>query len=424
MKLDLLNEFWKRTEQEKLFSTYREAVRRATPFSLDDDMAATASKMAASADDAKLLRYLQAARLPYDILWIEADYEHAFAHQAPHKHAYGHPARVGWLMERKADDTITVMRIGSVFNTSDKEVLASIYPLTQMWHPSRVLDHRSVFAAQFAREDDLDIIQINKAETMTNLDPAYLRLGWTEKPLPGSMQAPAGAGALERGEYENDLARASPLNGRSVVFLEAQVLAGLVREARLSDGLKDPRQMATQVLHTAMSDQAGDLGFLCATLALVNEVPVDFVETRPSGSLRAGGRLRPYMRTSIVSLKVPATKRRIKDFDKTIKTAVEAAKRARHKVRGHFLTADKPPRAEVLREEKRWETFFDPNHNGRLRWRTWISDCWRGTAEVGYVEQFYEVVAARRKTGRSKKPVDNELDLSYEEQDFNAEGPA
>lgn len=418
MRLDLLNEFWKRTEQERSFGAYKDSMRKTTPFCLDDDMATTVSLMLARASDETLLRYLQASRLPYDNVWIEASYEHAYAHQAPQSYAYGRPQRIAWLLTSSPNGTTEAMRVSSVVNTNTGEILASVYPLIHYWNPTRGVDHQAMFGAHYAHEDDLNVVEVHKAEAAANGDPAYQRLAWTDRPPAGSLHATPGAGALERRENENEAARASPLYGYNIVTMEGHSLAGLLNEGgNINFG-------ATQVYHTAMRDQAGDLGFICAALALINEVPVDFVETRPRGSLRAGGRLRPFMRSSIVSLKVPATKRRIKEIDKTIRTAVEAAKRARHRVRGHYMTADKPPRAETLREEKRWETFFDENHGGRLRWRTWISDCWRGSAEVGYVEQFYEVVSARRKSGTSKKPVDNELDLPYVSSEFNMKGLA
>ncbi|AXQ69337.1 hypothetical protein HOU02_gp388 [Caulobacter phage CcrBL9] len=151
-----------------------------------------------------------------------------------------------------------------------------------------------------------------------------------------------------------------------------------------------------EIMGAALYDQTGDLGLIVTALSLINEIPVRFVEHQPRGSLRAGGRMRPYMRSSIVSIEVPATRRRIKDIEKTIKQKVEAAKRARHEVRGHWMTADKPPRVEQTRETKRWETYFD--REGRIRWRTWVDNHMRGSAEVGYVQQVYEVTENPRRS--------------------------
>lgn len=397
--LDLLNEFWTRTEREEDFRGYSDFMRHARAFSFDDDMAATISKLAVRADDKMILRYKHAARLPYPKMWIEASYEHAFADNSSSRHLFGRPERVGWMLSQGWDDeygpsvikAIRVARTDGGGPLAGGDQLASVYPIQMIWHPEgRITYQRKPLNPKHSKEGRELVEDVYRAEEAFNAQSASMRLTWTPND-PGVervVEADA-AELLRRANLETDNL---PLAGHSVVTLEGRALVALTRNNKyLTIG-----QGVSELLGSALYDQTGDLGFIVAALALINEIPVRFLEHQPRGSVRAGGRLRPYMRSSIVSIEVPANRRRIKDIEKTIKVKVEAAKRARHEVRGHWLTADKPPRVEQSREDKRWETYFD--RDGKLRWRTWIDNHMRGSAEVGYVQQVYEIVENRKKT--------------------------
>jgi hypothetical protein len=61
-------------------------------------------------------------------------------------------------------------------------------------------------------------------------------------------------------------------------------------------------------------------------------------------------------------------------------------------VRGHWRHVQKLPRAAG--ENHRWERWTD--RSGRPCWRTWIEHHERGSGQIGFVQQTYQVV---RNTG-------------------------
>jgi hypothetical protein len=170
-------------------------------------------------------------------------------------------------------------------------------------------------------------------------------------------------------------------------------------------------------------DQFGELALICTALALMNEVPCTYVPYRPAGTMRVGGRLRPYMSNSIVRIEVPATRRRVRDIERDLKRiGREKIRRKRHEVRGHFRHVIKLPRAQP----ERWERVAHPL-TGRMVWRTWIEHFERGDGELGFVQHTgYEAVRGRgelpgdpQKPPGDKLPPDWHLDhLRQEEQEF------
>ncbi|UTU09612.1 hypothetical protein CcrBL47_gp326 [Caulobacter phage BL47] len=401
--LDLLNEFWTRTEREDEFRNYRDFVRQARAFTLDDDLAGVVSKLGARADDKTLLRYKHAARLPYPKMWIEGSFEHLFADNGSSRHMFGRPERVGWMLKQGDEvygpDVIQAIRVARTDGggpLAGGDLLASVYPAIFRWFPEGRIDYRPIRLRDGNAAATKWFEELVAAEQDFNSHSASMRLAWT--PNDPGVERQIGVDAMEllrRASQETDRL---PLAGQAVVSMEGRALDALVRRntyPTLTEGVKE-------LLGAALYDQTGDLGLIVSALALINEIPIRRIEYQPRGSVRAGGRIRPYMRSTIVSIEVPANRRRVKDIEKTIKLRVEAAKRARHEVRGHWLTSDKPPRAEETREEKRWETYFD--RHGKLRWRTWIANHMRGSAEIGFVQHVYEVTENPR-----KKAVDNSL---------------
>ncbi len=384
--LDLLNLFWKRTEQEAPFRRYSAMVRQVRPFSLVADLAEVASQLADTSE--KTLRsYLHSARLPFPIMWLECD--HALAMEHIGRPADGwrlheaDPIRVGWLIMESPPGTgrYTMTRVSSLVDPDDGQVKANLSPVIQMWSADVRLDVTNGFTSLTGQVDP----EILRAIRTINAEPTYSRMAWRDYSSPTEELPWRIDDALE------EEARKSPLYQTNVALLEPRTLELCVKP--ITPDQSTIYERAVDMLFAGMVDQKGELGFVVAALALMNELPVRYVPYRPSGNLRTGGRLRPYMSSSIVSLEVPATRRRIKDIQKHLKHAGEAAKRARHEVRGHWRHAKTLPRYED--NHHRWERHYDPITEEPQGWRMWIPNHERGDANLGWVKQSYNVHRGR-----------------------------
>lgn len=367
-KLDLFNEFWKSTEQdERRRRLYNLQTKQARPFSLDAELTQLVGELSRKADPRTLVRYLSAARLPYPVMWIEADYAATGLEPGT---LYGTPERVGWLLMQspRNEDRWRAERVGLMPNQTTGEITAHIYPLIHLVDTGGAFVGGEDYRTRHAPADT--------SLHFWNEQAAFTNLAW-------DVNDPMAAHKLQhRGPLElyEEAARKVPLWRRNQVGLSGIYL----------DEMAQTRDIAfEQVIVKSMSDQAGELAFIVSALALLNEIPCRYVPFRPQGTLRAGGRLKPFMSTSIVSIEVPATRRRLKEVDKALRSAGDRASRARHEVRGHFRHVYKLPRSNP----ERWERAVD--RQGRPCWRTWVKAHERGDASLGWVRQTYEATAAR-----------------------------
>lgn len=146
------------------------------------------------------------------------------------------------------------------------------------------------------------------------------------------------------------------------------------------------------LLGLAMNDQMGELAYIVSTLALLNEVPVRYVPYRPSGHVLARGRMKPFLTSSVVTIEVPASRRRVREIDRHLQDQGEACKRARHEVRGHYRHVRELPKSNP----ERWQDVEGRfGAAGAWWWRTRIKHHLRGDASLGWVQQTYRVTAAR-----------------------------
>lgn len=390
--LDLLNAFWKRAEQESEWRGYASTIRQARPFSLDDELTEIVGRLMTS-KPAELHKYLLSARLPYPVMWLEASFEPAFAQiemqvrddEGAFWLTKSAPQRIGWLLSQTPNGIITATRVCRVEDPVSGEVGdAMMYPLVYM----------------FSADQRMNVDGQTFRTLEGTLDPEVLRALRTWNKFPLTMASPwalsangvSVKGHLTEQEIEdiNGAYQASPLYETCVGVLEPRAVLRLMNpRMEETESLYD-RSMS--LLMAGHNDQHGDIAFIASALALLNEVPVKYVPFRPSGSLRAGGRLRPYMSSSIVTIEVPASRRRLKDVRDRLKEAArEHATRARHEVRGHWRHAYKLPRAAS--DNHRWEAWVD--RTGRPCWRTWIEHHERGSGKIGFVRQTYEAVRGR-----------------------------
>lgn len=368
--LDLLNEFWKRSEQEQAFRPYVANLRKCRPFSLEPDVAETIGKLSLAADGKKMRRFVSAARLPYPVMWIEFDPKIAYGKVQPPHDLFGEPQRTGFLLHQLPNsETFLAIRISRVNDVSvpGSPLMAAVYPLVHVVSPTDKFDMDYAF-----RDVPGGSPEVIAAMQEFNKDGIFPIMPWCHG---------TGVPALP------EEARKHPLHRVNGVMLEPRFSDRLLTD--YAGGGPLLRAAALKYMQDSAWDQMGDLAMLISALALINEVPVRFVPFRPSGHLRAGGALRPFMVSSVVSIAVPQTRRRIKEFERTILRAADALKRKRHEVRGHWRHCDRLPGTHP----ERWERFED--RDGRLRWRTWIANHARGDAGEGFVQQTYEVIKGR-----------------------------
>jgi len=365
--LDLLNHFWKRAEKEKTFGGYLRAIKEARPFSLDADFAGLVGDMATMSPKS-IRAYLRSARLPYPTMWIETPFANGLSKANTgrnndwrlHQEA---PTRVGWLLTQAPQDVIGIVRLALIPDADGKEQ-ASIYPLMHMISPDRALDMEDAFRPMRGKVHPEVLFALNEFN-----DIATRLTCWGE----GVVKEPAA------------------LANTNFVVFEPLTLELLVNPIT-PDGAT-VYQRASGMMTAGLNDQLGDLGFIVAALATINELPCKYVPYRPTGHAMIGGRMRPYMTSSVISIEVPATRHRIKEIDKHLRGLGEHAKKARHEVRGHWRHVKGLPRDDA--NHHRWERYYDPETNAPKGWRMWIPHHERGDASLGWVKQTYHVSKGR-----------------------------
>lgn len=387
--LDLLNEFWKRTEQEEKWRGYAKEVRRARPFALDDELADIVGRLMRSRPR-DLYRYLISARLPYPTMWLEADYEAAFGYidrvvgtdGNPYWMTKAAPLRIGWLLTETPAGGVAVLRVARVEDPISGEMGgAMIYPTTYLFSSEKRMHVDGSTFRNLEGVVDPEILRALRTWNMTPLASAA-PWGWDGKVVAGSRP-------IDELDQITAGIRASGLFETCASLLEPQTVQRLM-QPRVDE--PEPLYDRTMsILMASANDQYGDIAYIVAALALINEVPVKYVPYRPSGSMRAGGTLRPYMQSSVVTIEVPASRRRLKDIRDDLKHKGEQAIRARHEVRGHWRHVQKLPL--VAADNHRWERWTD--RDGRPCWRTWIEHHERGSGQIGFVRQTYEVARGR-----------------------------
>lgn len=371
--LDLFNEFWLKTERDKLLAPYAADMRKARPFTLNDEIDEMVGLLAYGAQNTDIIsrRYLSAACLPYPIMWIEHG-NAGFGRRMPPgvETVFGTPLRTGWLLQQLGSPSSWMARrVSRIVDESTGEPTAIVYPLIHVIETTGSIDY-SGFPDPRAPSLDWSRAGRNVVARMNKM-PSTALIGWG---------GPDGLSEDDDDSTFESVSRASPLYGTASILMDESHMR------RVGESALDPEIELLDFMRRASFDHISELRYLVAALGLLNEIPVSYVPYRPSGNARVGGRLRPFMSSSVVSITVPATRRRLKDIDKLLQARGEAAKKARHEVRGHFRHVRKLP----AKNPERWERAVD--REGRPVWRTWIDHHLRGSAELGWVDQKYAVV--------------------------------
>lgn len=344
--LDLLNMFWKATESEKHLSVYKGLVRRARPYMFDADATELITELSSGDTiQSKLLIYRRLSRLPFDVMWIEFDYKDRLnmRRQLQTLPAYEDiedaPVKMGFLLEKVTETQWRALTVASFQDTPSGRT-CDTFGAVHVVSTEGPVEFRS-----HAR--DPAIREVVKEANQQN----YGLLGW-------------GFGVRTKtGEEVNTYL--PELVGTTAVDVAPSVerIITTIRESQ-----KARYDVAKEQLFVACGELKGDLRFICAALALLNEVPVTMKAVQKEGKTRIGGMIKPYLVNRLVSVAIPKKKGRVRKIGAMLRLAERSMRR--HEVAGHWKTV-------ILK--------------GGVREHRWIKNYERGDASLGYVTQIREV---------------------------------
>lgn len=377
--MDLLNAFWHRAESnagaDKGWGVYLRVIKHARAFTLDDEAVEIIANMAFGGDvrdqkfGKRIDNYRQLARLPYPIMWLEFNYQ--VLHKWLVKHGidatrdiFGPPERVGFLMDE---------------NSNEPEV----YRITTLGRMADPKTGEMIPAAVFPSAQTVCTRQVGEFEITSPKSAGEVFAQAVKSGNYMGISSSVAWGLLEPDQHDN-------LGEIKEVMDHPLYKSSAVEpEAMWYDHMLESEDNATswpQVMSNSIIEQRFDLRFIVAALALINHVPVRYLPYRKAGHCRPKFEQRPYMSTSIITIEVPATRRRVRDIERHLKDIAGGWHNRRHEVRGHWRVAD----VEV---SDKWNPFYDPMTD-KWRWRLWISRHERGDSTLGYVNQYHSVKGA------------------------------
>lgn len=385
MTTDLFNALWHDCHDSKLLShlkgdlfravkhqygQYALQLRQAQAFNLDDSTVRLISDLS-HASPQRMRDRLGVARLPFPITWIEFNFrakvQHAFAQGIAEDVNETTPDRVGFLLRQVNGDpdrwTLTEFSSKTEDRTPD-QLRAGVLPgvfVVDLLARSPFKD-RSILFHTGGKPMPLD-------ETdQVDLHDSIAQLGW------GYFNAHANTLGGPATITLDDLARPKELRDTLGIHVEP-----------MNTMLQHNVKKTFEEVFTFAMESRGDVRFAVTALALLNEVPCEFVTSRPAGRIITSSGSRPFLESRTVTINVP-TKRRRYLIDQRLRNVESESRKKRHRVRGHWRTSDKFAGPG-------WQWRYSERY-GRYRWALWISDHERGDAALGWVDHTYEVQRA------------------------------
>lgn len=361
----------------RVYDRYRSTLRRARPFVISTKAMQVAYDLSIQGSN-KVATKLPLARLPFDTVWIELDFFAKTAYAASKGFAIPPdvytPRLIGWLLERDENNparwTATCFTSMTPPQREAAEEDKFTEPKVSFFSLTLFIDTENIAPP--------DKIGRNEALRLHELPDEGWRefrqfvWGWTDRGV--TEPSPT----LRIGMPPNSL-----YNAANVGF-----------EALSATTMMDmPHHRRIDVLRNAAAEARGDARLLVCLLALINEVPIEYVQTKPQGSFRArGGTITKWLSYSTVDIMIPA-KRPLRIVEKILRNA-EARRKQRHEVRGHWRTI----------KHKSTHTRKIKHPDGRIEERTfqagelervWVKDHERGDASLGWIEHNYDVKKAK-----------------------------
>ncbi len=297
--LDLLNRFWQVINDARgPVRLYKNVLNRAVPFTLDREAVrmivqlTNVQNQTYSEDVQRLLLYKGLARLPFDCVWIEINYDDRLDARIEFQDpslvkAEDAPQRLGWLLTRLDDTTWSAVTVGTGI-------------------------------------DAVDLITFPYAHVLStdgDVDPKY------QHQMKTSVAQLHSTSSVQWGFLNTS---SDDTNNYEVLLNSAAVQIAPDWKDYVTD--TQEREIA---LHGTLNEQGGDLRFLVGALAMINCLPREEVPYKPRGGMRAGGSIKHYLVNRTISIKIPARVRKATSWAHRQMKLTEIRMR-RHRVRGHF----------------------------------------------------------------------------------------
>lgn len=361
----------------------RMALRQARRFVLDDDFVRAAVKQA-SVKPAKMLNLCNLANLPFDKCWFEYSNDVRITAQAAMgtgEPPDGRMGPAGFLAERIEHDNPGMFNVchsgwireGHIDQSCAMAPTGFIIDLTGM---SPYLND------PFTTRHDGSMASKDTIDRAAKTDEKLRGMGWGyfNQPL-----ASAGGGIEYRCGAE--LAR------RGGITLENRLFRTIAEEAVNHEVYEGDAEKYTRPLvehfKSDVLESRGNLRFYVAVLAMINNVPVQYVHRPAKGFHRARLRNVPYLGSHTVV--IHTDKVRVQTIvDRSIKEALGRHNK-RHPVRGHWALAEYGHGGRACRHEavERDGAYALCGRCQKLL--VWRDEYERGDASLGYVTHDYEV---------------------------------
>jgi hypothetical protein len=354
---------------EPALRAYREDMKAAHRFVLDDDFVRYASEISSTTSPEKLLARLQYATLPYQVTWIEYDLlvkvrTMRAIHQMDDSHFNYNTVgrRLGYLLHRLNDTDAVCQIICQTLDDKDITAAMSSYYFSLAEHEWGPRDGMSIAGT----------MPMTTSPHMLHAGRASL-WGYTATGQPGMLDSVAD---LQRLGMPRFLQRHGEI-GYSRLYRGISSLFHDKRELTMMDGMMDRE----------ITEFAGTLRWVVCVLGMLNEVPLDARHVKPDGQVRVGltGR-RPMLDYHRLTLRLPKTKP-LQFIERKFR---QATRRRAHEVRAHWRTY--VHEVHCKSDEHQWEYDHDNGYRlcgacnayGRL-----IHEHVRGDPSLGWVNKEY-----------------------------------
>ena len=378
-----------------ILMAYRQAMRQAQKFVLDNEFVAYATHISNNVKPEKLLARLHLATLPYEVTWIEFDL-HVKVREMRRFHGLqgvpdGVSPRMGILLERINDTMCTVTMVGEDHDIVRPNLTGYIFSTDE-----RTLNFNQVFNG------------------MTPFDAAYRADRLKKMPLFEDVMNQPGSAELMRRVAHGSLWGYSGGDSSGVVrstsdlvthialpsFLQRHGELGFTRfyDFFENTGRTIVKRMPafSKMISNEITEFSGMMRWLVCVLAMLNEVPTRSEYVMPSHTMRWGlikrGKAFDYHR---LTLRLPKTKP-VPYLERKLSN-VERKHKA-HKVRQFwrtYLHADH----QCKPEEHAWE--YDDEHGYALcgrcfAYRRRIPEHVRGDPSLGWVHKDYVIKPSKQ----------------------------
>lgn len=343
---------------ERQMIQYRQWIRQARRFVIDDDMIKLVSDASTRLD--KMPLWIELSRLPFDVCWFEWD-NHAKLKASQSRLAgpldlSDTSQAHGYLMVR--DQAHEARWVAFCFqNISKMSGQSSVWPLPVAFviDPNGVVETpvKGALGIKRVSEEFGTVFEPgNKAWIAPQLE--YAMLGITDNT--GKILEPTWA----QGKIA---AICEPLTRQFIRSLRLDQERAEIKE----DGVKS---VSRELIEDSLLEQRGIARFLISLLAAINDIPMLYrnVDARSGHRTKRANKVQ-YLSHSVVSIKAPKTKA-IDWFVKKLDAA--HGRKRRHEVRGH------------------WRTMIDRKSRVAIG-RTWIEPHMRGDASLGFVTRTFVV---------------------------------